>query len=98
MNARDAFVFIAGKRERVPDRFRWRRPGPHGARLGAPTSSGAAAWGALLPSAAALFVGFPLQGQPVAGGFDPLPIGGALPLNAAWGVRRDLADAVMGQQ
>ena len=42
-------------------------------------------WGALLPSAVALFLVFPLKGMPVAGGYDPKIIVGALILNGAWG-------------
>lgn len=41
--------------------------------------------GALGPSIVALFVVFPLKGMPVAGGWDPKIIGGALILNGAWG-------------
>lgn len=43
-------------------------------------------WGALLPSAVALFIVFPLKGMPMAGGFDPKLIGGALLLNGVWGL------------
>lgn len=48
-----------------------------------------AAWivaGAILPSAVALFVVFPLKGMPMAGGWDPKLIVGALLLNGAWGL------------
>ena len=45
-----------------------------------------AIWGALLPSAVALFVVFPLKGMPMAGGFDPKLIIGALLLNGVWGL------------
>lgn len=45
-----------------------------------------AIWGALLPSIVALFVVFPLKGMPMAGGFDPKLIGGALLLNGVWGL------------
>ncbi len=41
--------------------------------------------GALGPSIVALFVVFPLKGQPLAGGWDPKIIAGALILNGAWG-------------
>ena|SRR5215470_14166517 len=41
--------------------------------------------GAALPSAIALFIVFPLKGMPMAGGFDPKIIIGALILNGAWG-------------
>ncbi len=42
--------------------------------------------GALLPSIVALFVVFPLKGMPLAGGFDPKLIIGALLLNGVWGL------------
>jgi len=42
--------------------------------------------GAILPSAVALFIVFPLKGMPMAGGFDPKLILGALMLNGAWGL------------
>ena len=42
--------------------------------------------GALGPSIVALFVVFPLKGMPVAGGWDPKIIVGALILNGAWGL------------
>jgi hypothetical protein len=58
----------------------------------------ATVWGALLPSAVALFVVFPLKGQPVAGGFDPLLIVGALLLNGAWGFGVALLMRLMGQK
>lgn len=58
----------------------------------------ATVWGALLPSAVALFLVFPLKGQPVAGGFDPLLIGGALLLNGAWGFGVALLMRLMGQK
>jgi len=45
-----------------------------------------AIWGALLPSIVALFVVFPLKGLPMAGGFDPKLIVGALLLNGVWGL------------
>jgi len=53
---------------------------------------GAAYWwlamliGAIGPSAVALVVVFPLKGMPMAGGWDPKLIIGALILNAAWGL------------
>ncbi len=53
---------------------------------------GAAYWlralliGAIGPSAVALFVVFPLKGMPIAGGWDPKLIIGALILNGAWGL------------
>jgi hypothetical protein len=43
-------------------------------------------FGALLPSVVALFVVLPLKGQPVAGGWNPSLIVGALLLNGAWGI------------
>jgi hypothetical protein len=54
-------------------------------------AAGSAYWlrailiGALGPSAVALFIVFPLKGMPVAGGWDPKIIIGALILNGAWG-------------
>ncbi len=45
-----------------------------------------AIWGALLPSIVALFVVFPMKGMPMAGGFDPKLIVGALLLNGIWGL------------
>jgi hypothetical protein len=41
--------------------------------------------GAIGPSAVALFVVFPLKGMPMAGGWGPQLIVGALILNGAWG-------------
>ena len=41
--------------------------------------------GAVGPTAVALLIVFPLKGMPVAAGWDPLIIGGALVLNGAWG-------------
>lgn len=46
----------------------------------------AAVLGALGPSIVALFVVFPLKGMPMAGGWDPKIIVGALILNGAWGL------------
>jgi hypothetical protein len=42
--------------------------------------------GAVGPSAVALFIVFPLKGMPMAGGWDPKLIIGALLLNGAWGL------------
>jgi hypothetical protein len=42
--------------------------------------------GAIGPSAVALFIVFPLKGMPMAGGWDPKLIVGALLLNGAWGL------------
>lgn len=42
--------------------------------------------GAIGPSAVALFIVFPLKGMPMAGGWDPKLIVGALILNGAWGL------------
>lgn len=42
--------------------------------------------GAIFPSAVALFIVFPLKGMPMAGGWDPKLIIGALLLNGAWGL------------
>ena len=55
-------------------------------------AAGAAYWtraavlGAIGPSALALFVVLPLKRMPMAGGWDPKLIMGALMLNAAWGL------------
>jgi hypothetical protein len=55
-------------------------------------ATGAAFWlravliGAIGPSAVALFIVSPLKGMPVAGGWDPKIIVGALILNGAWGL------------
>lgn len=43
-------------------------------------------FGAVAPSAVALFVVLPLKGQPVAGGWNPTLLVGALLLNGAWGL------------
>ena len=43
-------------------------------------------FGALLPTAVALFVVAPLKGMPVAGGWDPKLIVGGLILNGLWGL------------
>ena len=43
-------------------------------------------WGALLPSALALFVVFPLKGMAMAGGFNPKLIVMVLLLNGVWGL------------
>lgn len=55
-------------------------------------SKGSAYWlraviiGAIGPSVVAWFVVMPLKGMGMAGGWDPKIIGGALLLNAAWGL------------
>jgi hypothetical protein len=55
-------------------------------------AAGAAYWvralliGAIGPSAVALFIVYPLKGMPIAGGWNPMLIVGALILNGAWGV------------
>ena len=55
-------------------------------------AAGASYWlralviGAIGPSAVALFIVFPLKGKPMAGGWDPKLIVGALILNGAWGL------------
>jgi MFS-type transporter involved in bile tolerance (Atg22 family) len=55
-------------------------------------AAGAAYWlralviGAIGPSAVALFIVFPLKGMPMAGGWDPKLVIGALVLNGAWGL------------
>lgn len=43
-------------------------------------------FGALLPTVIALFVVLPLKGQPVAAGWDPAIILGAVLLNGLWGL------------
>ena len=43
-------------------------------------------FGAVLPTAVALFVVLPLKGQPAGGGWDPKLILGALILNGLWGL------------
>ena len=43
-------------------------------------------FGAVGPSAIALFVVFPLKGLPLAGGWNPKIIGAVLLLNGAWGL------------
>lgn len=53
--------------------------------------------GALGPSLVALFVVFPLKGMPVAGGWDPKIISGALLLNGAWGLGVALLLRLMGR-
>lgn len=55
-------------------------------------------WGALLPSAVALFIVFPLKGMAFAGGWDPKLIIGALLLNGAWGFGVALLMKLMGQR
>jgi hypothetical protein len=53
--------------------------------------------GAIGPSAVALFIVFPLKGKPLAGGWDPKLIIGALILNGAWGVGVALLMRLLGQ-
>ena len=56
---------------------------------GLPPNAYWAAWiglGALLPSAVAWFVVFPLKGAPVAGGWAPEILALGLALNGAWGL------------
>ncbi len=55
-------------------------------------------WGALLPSAVALFVVFPLKGLPLAGGWDPKLIVGALLLNGVWGLGVALLMRLIGSR
>lgn len=52
--------------------------------------------GALAPSLIALFVVAPLKGLPVAGGWDPKIILGALALNGIWGLGVALHLRLMG--
>jgi hypothetical protein len=53
---------------------------------GVPFWSLAVVLGAIGPSVVALFIVFPLKGLPMAGGWDPKIIVGALMLNGAWGL------------
>jgi hypothetical protein len=46
----------------------------------------AAVLGAIAPTLVAFFVVFPLKSQPVAGGWQPAILIGALILNGAWGI------------
>lgn len=55
-------------------------------------------WGALLPSAVALFVVFPMKGGAFAGGWDPKLIVGALLLNGIWGFGVALLMRLMGHR
>lgn len=55
-------------------------------------------WGALLPSLVALFIVFPLKGLPLAGGWDPKLLVGALLLNGAWGLGVALFMRLMGMR
>jgi hypothetical protein len=65
--------------------------------------AGAAYWvralviGAVGPSAVALFIVLPLKGMPMAGGWDPKLIVGALILNGAWGLGMALLMRLMHQ-
>ena len=53
--------------------------------------------GAVGPSAVALFMVMPLKGMPMAGGWDPKLIVGALILNGAWGLGMALLLRLMRQ-
>lgn len=55
-------------------------------------------FGALAPSAVALFVVFPIKGLGVAGGWDPKIIVGALILNGAWGLGVALGMRLFGER
>lgn len=57
----------------------------------------AVVFGALAPSAVALFVVFPIKGLGVAGGWDPAVIAGALILNGAWGFGVALGMRLLGE-
>ena len=65
-------------------------------------STGAKHWllaialGAVLPSAVALFVVFPMKGLAMGGGYDPKLIIGALLLNGVWGFGVALGLKLMG--
>jgi hypothetical protein len=54
-------------------------------------------FGALLPTAVAMFVVMPLKGQPVAGGFDPALIVGAVILNGLWALGTALIIRALGR-
>lgn len=54
-------------------------------------------FGALLPTAVALFVVMPLKGLPVAGGFDVPLILGAVILNGLWGLGTALIYRALGR-
>lgn len=55
-------------------------------------------FGALAPSAVALFVVFPLKGLGVAGGWDSKILVGALILNGAWGLGVALGMRLFGEK
>jgi hypothetical protein len=54
-------------------------------------------FGAVLPTAVALFVVMPLKGQPVAGGFNFQLILGAVILNGLWGLGTALIYRTLGR-
>ena len=54
-------------------------------------------FGALLPTAVAMFVVMPLKGLPVAGGFDPQLIVGGIILNALWALGIALIYRLLGR-
>lgn len=54
-------------------------------------------FGALLPTAVALFVVMPLRGMPVAGGFDPQLILGGVILNGLWALGTALIYRALGR-
>jgi hypothetical protein len=54
-------------------------------------------FGALLPTAVALFVVMPLKGLPVAGGFDPQLILGGVILNGLWALGTALIYRLLGR-
>jgi hypothetical protein len=54
-------------------------------------------FGALLPTTVALFVVAPLKDAPVAGGWDPQLIVGALILNGLWGIGTALFYRLLGR-
>lgn len=55
-------------------------------------------FGAIGPSAVALFIVFPLKGMAFAGGWDPKLIIGALLLNGAWGLGCAVLLKLMGEK
>jgi len=58
----------------------------------------AVVFGALAPSAVALFIVLPMKHQPVAGGWDPAILVGALLLNGAWGLGVALLVRLLGDR
>jgi hypothetical protein len=55
-------------------------------------------FGAIGPSAVALFIVFPMKGMAFAGGWDPKLMAGALMLNGAWGFGCALLLKLLGER